>query len=422
MVKKFKAFNNKSILESTMFDLILESKLIYKENLIILLNDIKSKDPGVMRVKMFLKYLYNKDIDKLKQNYIDIDQTIDKLTFIPDNKIEDTIINLSVDETSGGLDQVINHSIIDVVGISRDNLYFPSYLRDIPSNEWIVVDYYDLSKYDADLDEYNIYYLKNVKNENYYIAIACLKEDDRFKLELPENLRGGIKIGRFINNLKSLCLKSDQYTNEYINSITESDIEKFVNILSAKINHKNNMFDFMEVVEGEDIRKWYLEYNYDSIKGDLGNSCMKHSKCQDYFDIYIENPEVCKLLILKNSNGDKIQARALLWQTIEGDLVMDRIYAYKNSLEDLFKHWADKNGYKHSITIDDKYTVAIKNLPYDYFPYMDTFSYYNFCDNLDDFEQGHGEDINYPNKLSIARIAPSLGLTSTSGKFYSIRY
>ena len=60
------------------------------------------------------------------------------------------------------------------------------------------------------------------------------------------------------------------------------------------------------MVKGEDIRYWYYEEKYDGYGGSLNGSCMKHKKCQHYFGIYVENPEVCQLLILKSHVDDKI--------------------------------------------------------------------------------------------------------------------
>jgi hypothetical protein len=64
---------------------------------------------------------------------------------------------------------------------------------------------------------------------------------------------------------------------------------------------------------------------------------------------------------------------------------MDRIYTNSDSDMNLFEEFADKNGWiyalRHKSGLSDKskdeLLVKIKNKDYDYYPYMDTFYYYN---------------------------------------------
>jgi hypothetical protein len=59
-------------------------------------------------------------------------------------------------------------------------------------------------------------------------------------------------------------------------------------------------FDRFEITNGEDIRKWYLDKNYESrYAGTLGKSCMADDMCQPYFDIYTKNPKSVSLIILE---------------------------------------------------------------------------------------------------------------------------
>lgn len=161
----------------------------------------------------------------------------------------------------------------------------------------------------------------------------------------------------------------------YKYSISDTDIEKFVNQYKASFDGNDTNF---EVVKGEDIRKWYLEYNYEIVKGQLGNSCMRYKRCQEYLDIYVKNPEVCSLLIMKSEDSpEKIVGRALLWNLTSGLKFQDRIYTIRDSDRELFEEWADKNDYK---TYDDYYEtsyVQLGNHEYEKYPYMDTFVCYN---------------------------------------------
>jgi hypothetical protein len=120
--------------------------------------------------------------------------------------------------------------------------------------------------------------------------------------------------------------------------------------------------DRFEIVEGEEIRKYYLETSYDRLKHTLGDSCMRHARCQSYFDIYVQNPNQIKLLILRSiENPKKISGRALLWyglNTRPGDdfeykwgmkewttkaNFMDRIFVSNSKEERMFKEWAINN-------------------------------------------------------------------------------
>ena len=65
--------------------------------------------------------------------------------------------------------------------------------------------------------------------------------------------------------------------------------------------------------------------------------CLIRIRCQKYLDIYVMNPEVCRLLILKDEeNEDKIRARALVWKLDDDSFFMDRIYYTEQHEIDIF--------------------------------------------------------------------------------------
>jgi hypothetical protein len=142
----------------------------------------------------------------------------------------------------------------------------------------------------------------------------------------------------------------------------------------------------IELVDGEKIRECYLEDNYDTnaYEGTLGNSTMRYKKSQPYLDIYVENPEVCKLLVLRSNEG-KVRARALVWTLTDGSSYLDRISYINEKDESLLFEWAKKNG------IDNNYgsefnqfmegnlgEVKLKKYVFNYYPYMDTFKYLDY--------------------------------------------
>ena len=64
--------------------------------------------------------------------------------------------------------------------------------------------------------------------------------------------RTEISIGRFVTRVFQ---KSKQ-------TVTDKEIEKFVNSYKSRFKFINNIESMFEMVSGEDIRKWYLEKNY----------------------------------------------------------------------------------------------------------------------------------------------------------------
>ena len=144
-------------------------------------------------------------------------------------------------------------------------------------------------------------------------------------------------------------------------TLNDTQLEQFVNAYKSTFDSKDK--DLIEIVEGEEIRKCYLEDNYEEIKGQLGNSCMRYERCQAYLDIYVKNPEVCKLLVLRGDTG-KVKGRALLWTLSDGERYIDRMYTIDDSDKIIFKEWGLKNGIpkNYDNTDDEVGEVKLKNL------------------------------------------------------------
>lgn len=187
--------------------------------------------------------------------------------------------------------------------------------------------------------------------------------------EFWNKARTEMKIGRWTKRIFTEVHKTD---------LSDSKIEEFVNLYKSSIDGDD--LTNLELVRGEDIRKWYLYTNYEASRGQLGNSCMRYSNCQDFLDIYVKNPEVCQLLILKSDdNPDKIKGRALVWKLTSGDYYMDRIYTINDSDKLLFKDYARVNKMENSYDggINESLEVKLGDYTYEKYPYMDTFVVYN---------------------------------------------
>ena len=197
--------------------------------------------------------------------------------------------------------------------------------------------------------------------------------------ELSTKSRNTTGVGRLVNQI---------FPGKY----SSKEVEEFVNNFKNLNKPAENKF---ELVSGEDIRKYYLVSNYVEEKGDLGNSCMRKSTCQSYLNIYVENPEVVRLLIYKDEN-DKILGRALIWKlNAYNDLdnkapyFMDRVYTIDDATKKLFQDFAEKEkwAWRTSSTYhrtdeitflgDQKDSISLEiqldKWKFNEYPYMDTF-------------------------------------------------
>lgn len=190
---------------------------------------------------------------------------------------------------------------------------------------------------------------------------------------------------------KRFHCKPGAFVTKLFKGIPQKEIEKFSNLYKSFSDKK----DFtMKVVSGQDIAKYYDQETYSSNSGTLGNSCMKYSRCQKFFKIYTENPDVISMLVMKSPTGSLI-GRALIWN-IDGQKVMDRIYTIQDDeYVVFFKQWALKNGcvfkthqnWNHTLQFDSKvdtneykFVVKLKKFNFDYYPYLDTFKWINLND------------------------------------------
>jgi hypothetical protein len=194
---------------------------------------------------------------------------------------------------------------------------------------------------------------------------------------LKDKARSDAKIAKLVNQIFP-----DKYSNK--------EVEEFTNLFK-KIGDTDAEF---VLVEGNEIKHWYNEKQYEFETGELGNSCMRYPRCGQYLNIYSENPEVCRLLILKSEDGEEIKGRVLIWKIKEIDIenveyYMDRIYAIDDATKLMFQQYADKQGWLKRLTsrygdskdfklgdveyLDVKATVQLKSSDFDQYPYMDTF-------------------------------------------------
>ena len=235
-------------------------------------------------------------------------------------------------------------------------------------------------------------YLDDLES-NYYLK--------RVTMNVPEiwtKHRTSTTIGKVVNKLFPSKYKP--------NGVPGEDIESFANLVKLERTKLENAFERFRIVDGKDIVKYYNSNTYDDradYGSNLGSSCMRYSRCENYIEFYAKNPGV-KLVILmsdEEDQKDRITGRALLWdiEYIDSEPVdrkfMDRIYVIFDSDTALFKEYAKKNGWLYKSrqtmcddekihdTLDDSDNSMELETPRCFretgeYPYMDTMKYYNY--------------------------------------------
>ena len=191
--------------------------------------------------------------------------------------------------------------------------------------------------------------------------------------EFWEKARTEMAIGRWTRKVFTDVLQKSRSSMV----LSNNELEEFVNQYKATYDTIDDVG--LEMVEGEAIRHWYSGENYESKLGHLGSSCMRQSEKSSFFDIYVKNPQVCKLLILKSEKDNtKIRGRALIWKLTDGSYYQDRVYTHTDSDRTLFENWAREKDMKYYLSNSfDDITVQLGDFTYEKYPYMDTFVAYN---------------------------------------------
>lgn len=373
---------NDYISEKVIYTLLLESKLVYSKKFIGFLS--KMKDNPIAKK---LIDLYSKDIT-LQHNYVDVGAEKDTVSFTPDRKVQEIEKDkdevYKVVECSRYLTNASgNNSIYELLGYEkREEVWDPQedtlgiIFKEVvsPRSGKVYVWFKGIDDWDG---------RETVLNKE-----AVERTDEGSSYKIWSTSRNNIKIGRLVRAVLTSAKEA----------FTDKDIEDFVNLYKSTYDVMANALIRFDIVEGDQIAYWYNHKRYAREGGILGNSCMADVPSR-YFDIYVDNPESCKLIIFYDEEGsidvstgkyksDKILGRCLLWTTNKG-LVMDRIYTSRDSDVDLFKEFGKKNGFwwkKHQDSDSDfnmengvssennpSLTIKLKNSDFEEYPYLDTF-------------------------------------------------
>jgi hypothetical protein len=329
--------------------------------------------------------MYSKDLD-IQHNYIDITDDKESVSFTPDRKVKEILQGQPEVYKVGTRRQLThnqtNDSIFDALGYDRYKDYWTPNdgQRGLikaetvsPTSGKVFVLFEELT--DSDEKRYAV------------LNKDCISLADFDDSGIWKTSRNPIRIGRLVRPL----LRSANIT------VTDKEVEEFTNQWKATYDFAADVLKQFDVVKGSTIAYWYDYGKYVDGGGTLNNSCMAEVD-SDYFEIYTSNKQV-SLVILYDDNGQvqdgkytstKIKGRAILWEAeIDGqkEMFMDRIYTTFDSDTDLFKQFAQKNGwfYKDSQSMTPReyitngtsksrpeIIVKLDNADCDYYPYCDT--------------------------------------------------
>ncbi len=381
------------ILESIVFESRLEFSDKFKK--------VLSMIPGDNEVKNYLLGMKGADLT-LNQNYIDVSDNKEEVTFIQDRRAQQLIRdNPPVWRTNSSLPgskfltfnknnegEYKNKKIFDALGFEPIEPISENHPVPGPNVVGKI-----LSEHISSLTGKT--YVLFAWNDSGTDKFICLNKDaiDQYsdtEERLYKTNRNPIRIGRLVSSIMSAAKQP----------VTPKQVEDFSNAYKSAWDMMNDAFLKFDVVSGYDIANWYYEGTYDTDNSTLGGSCMRYEECENYFGIYTENSDVVKLVILYADRGgrikdgkyksDVIKGRALLWKTNQGDMFMDRIYTNNDSDVELFKQFAEKNGWwckkvqnssnmftaqKGNAFKDPSYSVDLKWADHEYYPYVDTLSY-----------------------------------------------
>ena len=388
-----KLFKYDEFITESHLQLLLEANVYFKKDFILLLKKIDSP------ISKQLIDIEGKEID-INQNYIDINKDKpDTLFFKPDDKVGKVakvkdrfgfylaLSYLLSKNSQSGFDKAEEDDFIEPeqnqVGQLIKTYNQEELLKILPD------DYRDNIKYMYSTGrKFCIFqWVKNGKKHQILaLDIALLLGEEAVK-------NSEVSVGRFV---RALLTKSGI-------KFKDAEIEDFVYKYRAEVEKmKDALNKRFRVVKGDDIKKYYHRNKYESESGDLGNSCMRYDRCQMYLDIHTQNSQASLLLLMSETEEDKICGRAILWEMEpyeKSTKVMDRIYVIRTADQQLFKDWAIENGYWFKERQDfseytefifqDKetgeqerrqgeFSVKLDNGgEYPSYPYMDSFKYYN---------------------------------------------
>lgn len=324
---------------------------------------VKLKQEGIIHIQKYIRQGYG----KYMSHWLDNDKLLEKYG-----------INVSVSNDNNITNKVVSTSLAGTL------INFAENMQSEKKHLWQIACNSIHKK--AVNDKHDRHFTINSKGAMTYTPKGRMTAttEDREKWMADNKYRSEIKYGKGLRKI---------FQHQSI-KITDDVIELFANKLKGMYTFTGNI----KVVSGESIREWYDGSNYAKYNTEtLGNSCMRHSSCRQYFDIYTENDDKVKMIIALDDENMLI-GRAILWHTDSHGLFCDRIYGTQMTIEAI-KSYAKKLGaytkYEQSYSnpklvsstgeaSDKEITITLKKGGFDYYPYMDTLKYSDDISNEDE--------------------------------------
>lgn len=219
-------------------------------------------------------------------------------------------------------------------------------------------------------------------------ALQSIIEDDKghylsLSQEQPKKISYASVIEHKFDNVKRTRSSIGRYLkrnySKFSSNVTDEEMRNLTNIWGRMVsNMKNGVESLVKIIHGNKITRAYGKR--------IGcGSCMTGEDASLVI-LYEMNPEKVGMLIFGED-----EARAILWETDQGDKVLDRIYPNDGYHIDVIRDWCELKGIKmrshqgypesdHILFDGEKeYTVTLDiGEVEDVYPYMDSFCYGDF--------------------------------------------
>ena len=428
---------NEYLTEKQIFDLINESLLIFSPKLVNLLKKMSRNRIAQELVK------FNKvEVEGITQNYIDVTDR-ETFSFTPDRRVQQLLANRPIVWKCIHGNKCLTH------GDANDAIFGRlEYNKQEPwpggaGDRWSVSpgDVMKIVSETTSKTSGKVYCKVEETNrdgsdkENPRVSVI---NKEGLELMAPElegiwtTARNPLRIGRMARAILTAAKIE----------FTDHELSQFVEQFTATFDFEADALKRFTIVKGDQIHYWYNQGRYVRGGGSLNNSCMS-SASRDKLAIYCENENI-ELVILYSDEGEivddvyqstKIKGRAILWRncTINGEKVdfMDRIYTTYESDTELFKQFAEKEGFFYKTnqgwggqTISNgtrnierpQIVCDLNKADFDMYPYMDTMycidvennkaanndnisglneDRIRYCQHTDGTWEGYGEDDSY---------------------------
>ena len=377
---------NDYLTEKQIIILINESVLVYSTKLVNLLKRMPRN-----RIAVELLRLNKSDVEGITQNYIDVTDR-ESFSFTPDRRVQQMIGDRPVVFKAMNARNLTssdkNNGIFERLGFDRATQEKWS------AGNGSVLRILSETVTKTSGKTYVMAEERNADGSEKEVARIAVLNKEGLEVFAPEletvwtTARNPLRLGRMARAI----LTAGSIT------FTDHELSQFVEQFTATFDFAANALRQFDIVSGDDIHKWYEGDRYTRGGGSLNNSCMTSASINK-LSIYCNNSNV-SLVLLYDDEGEiidgiyqsnKIKGRAILWKdcNINGEIAtfMDRIYTTFESDTELFKQFAEKEGFffktnqgyggqsisNGTRTIDKPSIIcSLDESDFQSYPYMDT--------------------------------------------------